>query len=85
MAEAADQRGLSRLAAWMIEQARQQEPDNLDVLRLLARHYEKLKDYEQAIETWAKVSQTAPHDGEAARKVQDLAARYTIARARFRR
>jgi serine/threonine protein kinase len=85
MAEAADERGLSRLAASLIEQARQEEPDNLDVLRLLARHYEKLKDFEQAIETWARLAQIAPHDGEAARKVQDLSARLTIARARYRR
>jgi serine/threonine protein kinase len=85
MAEAAEERGLAHLATWMLEQARQQEPENLEVLRLLARHFEKIKDYQQAIDTWEKVSKAAPHDGEAFRKVQDLAARYTIARARYRR
>ena len=52
---------------------------------LLARRYEKLKEYQQAIDTWDKVSKAAPHDGEAFRKAQDLAAAYTIARARYRR
>jgi serine/threonine-protein kinase len=85
MAEAAQERGLSRLASWLIEQARLQDPENLDVLRLLARHYEKIREYEQAIETWAKVAQAAPHDAEAARKVQDLSARYAISRTRRRR
>jgi serine/threonine protein kinase len=85
MAEAAEERRLSRLALWLIEQARQQEPENLEVLRMLARHYEKLKEYQQAIDTWEKVTKAAPHDGEAFRRMQNLAAFYTIARARHRR
>jgi serine/threonine protein kinase len=85
MAEAAEERGLSRLALWLIEQARHQEPDNLEVLRMLARHYEKLKEYQQAIDTWEKVTKAAPHDGEAFRRMQNLAAFYTINRVRHRR
>jgi serine/threonine-protein kinase len=85
MAEAADGAALSRLAAWLIEQARIRDPENLDILRTLARHYEKSKEYQQAIETWEQIKQAAPHDSEAFHKVQDLAARYTIARARYRK
>ncbi len=62
MAEAAESAGLSRLASWLIDQARQQAPDNADVLRTIARHYEKIKDYQLAIETWEKVKKAAPHD-----------------------
>jgi serine/threonine-protein kinase len=85
MAEAADSRGLCHLATWLIDQARISDPENLDVLRTLARHYEKLKDFRQAIDTWEKVKQGDPRDAEAFRKVHDLSAHYAISRVRSRK
>jgi serine/threonine protein kinase len=84
MATAADQLGLKRLAIWLLDQARLKDPGYLPVLRFLARIYEKLRDYQQAISTWELVKKAAPTDPEAFRKIHDLAANYTMARARYR-
>ena len=85
MAEAAEQLGLERLASWMLEEIRQQDPHYLPAHRALANLYEKQKQYSDAIAVWELVRKVAPHDGEAARKIQDLAASDTIARGGYGR
>jgi tetratricopeptide (TPR) repeat protein len=85
MAEAAEQLGLERLASWMLEEIRQQDPNYLPAHRALANLYEKQKQYSDAIAVWELVRKVAPHDGEAARKIQDLAASDTIARGGYGR
>jgi serine/threonine protein kinase len=84
MAEAADQAGLGRLAAWLLEQSRVQDPEYAPALRALALLYERLKDFHQAIAAWEALRKLQPHDGEAARKVQHLSASYTMSRGRFK-
>jgi tetratricopeptide (TPR) repeat protein len=84
MALAAEELGLGRLTVWLLEQARGQNVSHVPVLRALARQYEKLRDYEKAIDAWEAVKKAAPHDGEAFHKVQNLAAHYTMVRARYR-
>ncbi len=85
MAEAAEQLGLERLATWMLEEIRQQDRNYLPAHRALANLYEKQKQYSDAIAVWELVRKVAPHDGEAARKIQDLAASDTIARGGYGR
>jgi serine/threonine protein kinase len=84
MAEAADQAGLGRLAAWLLEQSRLQDPEYVPALRTLAQLYERLKDFHQAIAAWEALKKLRPHDAEAARKVKHLSANYAMSRARFK-
>jgi serine/threonine protein kinase len=84
MAEAAEQAGLTRLAAWLLEQSRVQDPEYVPALRALALLYERLKDFHQAIAAWEALKKLRPHDGEAARKVQHLSANYAMSRGRFK-
>jgi serine/threonine protein kinase len=85
MAEAAEELGLGHLASWMLEELRQQDPRYLPAHRALAYLYEKQKQYSDAIAVWELVRKVAPHDGEAARKINDLAASDTIARGNYGR
>jgi tetratricopeptide (TPR) repeat protein len=85
MAEAAQELGLIHLAEWMLEEICQQDRRHLPARRTLARLYEKERRYSEAIAVWESVCKVAPHDGEAKRKIQDLAASETIARGNYRR
>jgi serine/threonine protein kinase len=85
MAEAAQQLGLVHLATWMLEELRRQNPHHQQAYRALALLYEKQRRYGEAIAVWEEVRKLAPHDGEAARKINDLAAADTIARGNYRR
>ena len=85
MAEAAEELGLIHLASWMLDELRHQDPKYLPAHRALALIYEKQRQYSDAIAVWELVRKVAPHDGEAARKINDLAASDTIARGNYRR
>jgi len=85
MADSAEQLGLTHLASWMLEEARRQDPAYLPAHRALASIYEKRRQYSEAIAVWELVRKLAPHDAEALRKIQDLAASDTIARGNYRR
>lgn len=85
MAESAEALGLIRLASWMLEELRRQDPNQLPARRALANLYEKQRQYSDAIAVWEEVRKVIPHDGEAARKINDLAASDTIARGNYRR
>jgi serine/threonine protein kinase len=85
MAEAAEELGLIHLAIWMLEELRQQHPRHLPAHRTLANMYEKRRQYSDAIAVWEAVRKVSPLNGEAARKIQDLAASETIARGGYRR
>jgi tetratricopeptide (TPR) repeat protein len=82
MSDAAAHLGLKELALWLLEQAREQDQASALVNRALARFYEERDDYRQAAAYWERVARVAPHDGEAARKVKDLAALDTMQRTR---
>jgi serine/threonine protein kinase len=85
MAESAEALGLIRLASWMLEELRRQDPRQMPARRALANLYEKQRQYSDAIAVWEEVRKAIPHDGEAARKINDLAASDTIARGNYRR
>ncbi|HEY7308685.1 MAG TPA: protein kinase [Gemmataceae bacterium] len=85
MAESAEELGLVHLAAWMFDEIRQRDPRYLPAHRALANLYAKQQQFSEAIAVWESVRKLAPHDGEALRKIQDLAASDTIARGNYRR
>jgi len=83
MAEAADALGLSDLAIWILDQARQKDPNLAIVNRALARQYEKRGNYNQAIALWELVHKADPSDIEAHHKAKDLAATETLQRGQY--
>jgi tetratricopeptide (TPR) repeat protein len=83
MSEAADALGLLDLAVWLLEQARQKNPQDLTVNRALARMYEKRGNFTQAIALWELIRKAAPRDVEAQDKAMNLAASETIARGHY--
>jgi tetratricopeptide (TPR) repeat protein len=83
MAEAADALGLLDMAVWMLEQARQKDPNLPIVNRALARLYEKRGNFNQAIALWTLVKKVDPSDIEANHKAKDLAAAETIIRGNY--
>jgi tetratricopeptide (TPR) repeat protein len=85
MAEAAGNLDLPDLALWLLEQGHEQAPDSAEVMRALARLYEKGKDWKPAMALWEKVRKRDPEDLEARRKIDELAVEDHIARANVRR
>lgn len=83
MAEAARVLGLTDLSVWMLQHARQKDPNDATVNRALARLYEQQGNFGQAIALWELVRKVAPQDVEAQHKAKDLAASATIARGRY--
>jgi len=83
MAEAADALGLLDMAVWLLEQARQKDPNLAAINRALARLYEKRGNFTQAIACWELVRKADPADIEANHKAKDLAASETIARGNY--
>jgi serine/threonine protein kinase len=81
LAEAAEELGLNRLAAWMLGEVRRLDPRSLPALRGLARVYEKERQFHEAIAMWEAIHKAVPHDPEAARKIKDLAVSDTLARS----
>jgi tetratricopeptide (TPR) repeat protein len=83
MAEAADALELPALAIWILEQARQKDPNLPVVNRSLARLFEKQGNFAQAIALWELVRKVDPRDVEAVHKAKDLAATETIQRGQY--
>ena len=83
MAEAFDALGLTDLAVYSLDQARQKYPKNATLNRALARLFEKRGDFQKAISLWQVVQEADPKDVEAAHKAKDLAASETIARGGY--
>ncbi|HLW67538.1 MAG TPA: tetratricopeptide repeat protein [Gemmataceae bacterium] len=83
MAEAAEALGLTDLAVWLLEQARQRDGQDPALNRKLAQLYEKRGNFAQAIALWDLVHKAIPSDAEAHNKTKDLAANETIARGQY--
>ncbi|MBA4188292.1 MAG: hypothetical protein C0467_09830 [Planctomycetaceae bacterium] len=83
MAEAFDALGLSDLAVFTLDQARQKHPKDATLNRALARQFEKRGDFKSAIVLWQLVKESNPSDVEAAHKAKDLAASDTIAKGMY--
>jgi serine/threonine protein kinase len=82
MAEAAEALGLTQLAVWLLEEARDKDALHGDLNRALALLYEERGDFSQAIALWELVRKAEPGDLEACQKITDLAASETLARVR---
>lgn len=80
---AADALGLLDLAIWSAVQAQQNAQKDAHVNRTLARLYEQSGNFKQATALWEIVRKLDPKDGEAMRKVKDLAASETIQRGGY--
>ncbi|HEY1190931.1 MAG TPA: tetratricopeptide repeat protein [Gemmata sp.] len=78
MAEAFDALGLSDLAVFTLDQARQKYPKDATLNRALARLFEKRGDFQKAMILWQLVRDTNPRDVEAQHKAKDLAANDVI-------
>ncbi len=78
MAEAFDALGLSDLAVYTLDQARQKYPKDATLNRALARQFEKRGDFQKAMVLWQMVRDTNPTDVEAQHKANDLAANSVI-------
>jgi hypothetical protein len=83
MAGAAAALKLPHLEVWLLEQARNEVPDHADVLRRLARAYERQKELDRAVKVWEILYKHLPHDAEAPRMINALSARSTIARGKY--
>jgi tetratricopeptide (TPR) repeat protein len=83
MSEAADALGLSEIAIFLLDQARQKHGAEPDLNRALARLFEKTGDFGRAMFLWELVKQADPSDVEAQHKAKDLAASETIARGQY--
>jgi serine/threonine protein kinase len=82
MVEAALRLKLKQTALWMAEKARDADPDNPALVRLLAKTYELAHHYQQAILMWRVLERLDPDDREAGRKITHLAASLSISRSR---
>lgn len=83
MASAAEELGLSDLAVWLLDQARQRDGDNPTLNRMLARLFECRGDFHRAGFLWELVRKAVPDDVEAAHKAKDLAASETIVKGKY--
>lgn len=83
LAEAAEELELIHLASWMLEEIRRFHPAHLPAYRALASLYERQRQFSDAIAVLEELRKRVPHDGEAARKINDLAAADTIARGNY--
>ena len=83
MAEAFDALGLSDLAVFTLDQARQKYPKDATLNRALARQFEKRGDFQGAMVLWQLVREAIPTDVEAAHKAKDLAASATIQKGQY--
>jgi len=83
MAEAFDALGLSDLAVFTLDQARQKYPRDATLNRALARQFEKRGDFQSAMVLWQLVREANPSDVEAAHKAKDLAASATIQKGQY--
>jgi serine/threonine protein kinase len=85
MADAAERLGLPHLAMWLLEQARDVLPQNTDLMRAMARLFEKRKQWKPAIALWERVLRNDPNDAEARHKINELAVSDHLARNLHRR
>jgi serine/threonine protein kinase len=83
MAEAATALNLIYLGTWLLEQAYKETPRNPTVLRRLAAAYERGNELDKAVKVWENLRKIAPHDTEASRKINALAAQSTIDRGKY--
>jgi len=85
MVEAARSMGLKSLSIWLLEELCKQDPEDIALLRLLGRAYEKADDTEKALKVWNGVLKLKPYDLEAGRKIDKLSIEGTLRRGHLGR
>jgi serine/threonine protein kinase len=80
MADSARSLGLPGLSLWILEELCKQDTEDVDLLRVLARAYEKAGDAEKAIHVWNGVLKLLPYDLETRRKLDKLTVEGTLRR-----
>lgn len=83
MGESADALGLHDIGIFILTEARQKDPKDVNINRALARLLEKRGHFTQAIKLWELIRQKLPADPEASTKAKDLAASETIKRGHY--
>jgi tRNA A-37 threonylcarbamoyl transferase component Bud32 len=79
MADAAAALGLTELQVWLLEQACKRGPRDAELLRRLARAYERQKDLGRALAAWRALRKVHPDDADAARRLAALLRRFARA------
>jgi tetratricopeptide (TPR) repeat protein len=72
MANAAESLGLCTLAIWLLEEAHDQVPNDLGVLRALARVCERDDHLDAALVVWERIHHMNPADRDAAARIKAL-------------
>jgi predicted Zn-dependent protease len=83
MAQAAEGLDLCDVAVFILEQARQKNPDDRRVNVPLAQLHERLGHYGQAVRLYELAAKADPTDAISARKIKDLAATATLAKGKY--
>lgn len=76
--DAAEGLGLNTLAEWMLESVHAQGENDVEFLKHEARVHELCESWPKAIACWERVKKVSPHDQEAGRKANEMAAKATI-------
>src|SRR5262249_7238984 len=72
MADAAESRGLCTVAIWLLEEAHDQVPNDLGVLRALARLCERHDRLDAALVVWERINRMYPADRDSAARIKAL-------------
>jgi hypothetical protein len=72
MAAAAEALGLPTLSVWLLEEAHDRVPGDLDVLRALARTCERHGQLDAALVVWQRIHRARSSDGEASARIEAL-------------
>jgi tetratricopeptide (TPR) repeat protein len=84
MAQAAVALGLPNVGIWILHEARDKFPKDVQLNRALARLLEKEGHFAQAIALWELIRKANPRDTEAQDKARELAATETIERGKYK-
>lgn len=83
MAKAAEGLGAIKLAGWIMKEVWEDDREDADVNREIARFYDNTGDLARAIRHWKIVAKVDPADFDAPRQVQDLSARLALERGQY--
>ena len=83
MAEAANALQLTVVAAWILQEGREKNPNDVRINRALAKLLEQEGRFTQAMQLWELVRKVLPTDREAGEKAKQLAVSDTIARGNY--
>ena len=83
MAEAASLLNHSVIAIWLLQDIRQDIPNDIQINRLLAQLLEREGYFTQAMHLWELIGKELPNDREAVEKARQMAVSETISRGNY--